>query len=324
MPFLRILALSAGVAAVWLMAPLAAQKPTPLASNSDEIEVLPVQHQVHLVATGGSNITVQVGPQGPLLVDSGNTEATRAVLNAIAGLSDQPPRWIINTSPLLGHIGGNKAIFAVGQPIPGTVGGLGMPIASHEKAVTRLGSGVLGDVPEDMRPFNTFAGEKKTLYVNDESIELLHMAAAITDGDLMVYFRRSDVLATGDIYVTTAYPRFDSRLGGSLAGVISALNRVIDITVPAFNQQGGTAVIPGHGRISNESDVVEYRDMVTIIRDRIATLKRAGRSFDEVVAARPSLEYDGLYGANTGEWTSRMFLEAVYNGVTAAPGEAGR
>ena len=291
---------------------LSAQKPAPLAPDSAEIDVVPVQGNIYLIATGGSNVTVQLGEVGPVLVDSGNAEASDNVIAALRELSDLPPRLVINTSVMLTHIAGNKALLDVGEAMPGMTRALGMPIVGHQNGVDRLALGGLGDVPQDLWPFNTFFGPKKTLFVNGESFEILHQPAAITNGDVMVYFRRSDVLATGDIYDTIGYPRIDASLGGSVQGVIDALNRIIDITVPAFNQQGGTLVVPGHGRISSESDVVEYRDMVTIVRDRVATMVADGLSFEDVLAARPSLEYDGLYGSDTGPWTARRFLETVY------------
>ena len=129
----------------------------------------------------------------------------------------------------------------------------------------------------------------------------------------MVYFRKSDVLVTGSIFDISSYPHFYTDLGGSLQGVIDALNNIIDISIAEFNQQGGTLIIPGRGRLASESDVVEYRDMVTIIRDRVQLMISEGKTFQEVLAARPSLEYDGIYGRNTGEWTTQMFLEAVYD-----------
>ena len=298
--------------ALWAAAGVSAQRPEPPAPDSAEIEVLPVQGNIHLIAAGGSNIAVQVGEVGALLVDSGNPEASEAVVAAVQGLTDMPARYVINTSVLPGHIGGNKAIFDIGTTMPGTSQSLGMPIVGHQNGVNRLATGSLGEVPVDLWPFNTFFGAKKALYVNGESLEILHQPAAITDGDVMVYFRRSDVLVTGDIFDITRYPHFRPELGGSLQGVIDALNRIIDITVPEFNQQGGTLVIPGHGRISSESDVVEYRDMLTIVRDRVQTMIETGLSVEDVVAARPSLEYDGIYGSDTGPWTTRMFLEEVY------------
>jgi cyclase len=299
--------------AVWYAGPVSAQRPTPVASDSAEIDVLPVQGAIHMIVTGGSNIAVQVGEVGALLVDSGNVEASAQVVAAVQNLTDMPVRFVINTSVQPGHLGGNKALFDIGAAMPGTSQSLGMPIVGHQNGVNRLAAGGLGDVPVDLWPFNTFFGLRKTLYVNGESLELLHQPAAISDADVMVYFRRSDVLVTGDVFNTTSYPHFDAAQGGSLQGVIDALNGIIDLTIPAFNQQGGTLVVPGHGRIASESDVVEYRDMLTIVRDRVLAMIEAGLSFEDVVAAQPSLEYDGLYGSESGPWTTRMFLEAVYD-----------
>ena len=143
-----------------------------------------------------------------------------------------------------------------------------------------------------------------------------YQPAAQTDGDVMVFFRGSDVVSAGDVYDTTRYPRFDADAGGSLQGILDALNHIIRITVPAFNQIGGTRVIPGHGRISNESDVVEYRDMATIIRDRIQELVDEGRTLDQIKAAGVTADYDGIYGASSGSWTTELFVEAVYREVS--------
>jgi cyclase len=140
--------------------------------------------------------------------------------------------------------------------------------------------------------------------------------SAHTDGDILVFFRKSDVVVAGDVFVTTSYPVVDTSRGGSVQGVIDALNAIIELTVPERNQMGGTRVIPGHGRICNEADVVDYRDMVTIIRDRVQEMARKGMTLQQIRAARPSLEYDGIYGATTGEWTADMFIETVYREVS--------
>jgi glyoxylase-like metal-dependent hydrolase (beta-lactamase superfamily II) len=161
----------------------------------------------------------------------------------------------------------------------------------------------------DALPTDVYRGQQKDLYFNGEPVVLLHQPAAHTDGDSMVFFRGSDVISTGDIFVTTSYPVIDLDRGGSIQGVIDALNRIIDITVPAALQEGGTLVVPGHGRICDEADVVEYRDMVTIIRDRIADLLKRGRTLEEVKAARPTEDYDPRYGSST------AFVEAVYRSL---------
>jgi len=285
-----------------------AQRPEPLAPDTDEIEVLPVQGSIHMIATGGSNIAVQTGEMGVLIVDAGNLEASENVLSAIRGLSNRPLSQLINTTILPGHIAGNQILHpaGIGPPI------VGMPIFGHTNGLTILASSDLGSLlPYEFWPNSTFFGEDRTLNFNNEGIDMMHVPAAITGGDIMVYFRDSDVLVTGPMFDITGYPKFRPELGGSLQGVIDGLNRIINITIPEFNQQGGTLVIPGHGRIASESDVVEYRDMVTIIRDRVQYMLDEGKSLDDVIAARPALEYDGLYSGES--WTTEMFLEAVYD-----------
>jgi hypothetical protein len=167
-------------------------------------------------------------------------------------------------------------------------------------------------------PTDAFGAPKKTLFVTGEPIEMLHQPAAHTDGDLMVFFRKSDVVAAGDVFVLNSYPVIDVKRGGTLQGVIDALNRLVDIAVPEYNSMGGTRIVPGHGRIANEIDVVEYRDMLTIIRDRIAQLVAEGKTLEQVKAAGVSLDYDGVYGTSTGPWTTDMFLAAAYAELSAS------
>jgi glyoxylase-like metal-dependent hydrolase (beta-lactamase superfamily II) len=164
-------------------------------------------------------------------------------------------------------------------------------------------------------PTETYATRKYELY-DGEGIQVIHMPAAHTDGDSIVYFRRSDVISAGDVFSATTYPVIDHRNGGSVEGVIAALNSIIDLTIPRDKQEGGTYVIPGHGRICDEADVVEYRDMVTIIRDRIADLIQQGKTLDATKAAHPTLDYDGRYDAPGGSWTKEQFIEAIYADLT--------
>jgi len=134
----------------------------------------------------------------------------------------------------------------------------------------------------------------------------------------MVFFRRSDVISTGAIFDATAYPRFDSHRGGGIDGIIEGLNRVLDIAVAGENQEGGTVVIPGRGRLSDETDVANYRDMVTIVRDRVRNMVAKGMSLEQVQRARLTSDYDGLYEAPAGGWTSARFVEAIYRDLSRA------
>jgi len=289
------------------------------------VELLPVQGSVFLISTGSSsNIAAQIDDQGVFLVDSGRLEVSDEVLAQVRKLTSGPIKAIVNTTTDADHIGGNEKLAKTGTPLF-SLAFTDAPqaqIFAHEKALNQISAptGRTSTVPHALWPTDTFAGEKQKIFFNHEPIELLH-APGHTAGDAIVWFRRSDVIATGDAYSTTSYPRFDPSRGGTMQGVLNVLNRVIDIAVAEFNQQGGTRVIPGHGRISNQSDVVEYRDMATIVRDRVRDAMNAGKSLEQIKAAKVTLEYDGLY-SNPG-YTGAMFIEAVYNDLRrAAP--AGR
>jgi cyclase len=292
----------------------------PLSSEtSDDIQVLHVQGNVYLLAGAGGNIAVQVGEDGVLLVDTGSGKVTDKVIAAIHKLSDKPIRFILNTHAHSDHMGGNERLAAAGslnaggraadRPRPGA-----LVIATD--AVLQAVSAQTGPaaMPFGAWPTEGYTGDFKEVFFDGEAIQLFHPRAAHTDGDSLIFFRRSDVIATGDIFVTTSYPVIDR--GGSINGVIAGLNRIIDITIPKDWQEGGTMVIPGHGRLADEADVVEYRDMVTIIRDRIQAMIRKGMTLEQVKAARPTIEYDPRYGSESGPWTTAMFIETVYRNLS--------
>ncbi len=295
----------------------------------DGLEILPVQGNVHLIVGAGSNIAVQIGEEGAFIVDTGGSGQGQRVLAAVSRLTNRPIRFLVNTNADGDHIAGNELIVKSQRgtrgPQPGQGGGaagqnVGVVTVAHENATNRMSTGSEG-VPAltgDALPASTFFTPRKDLFSNGEPVQLLSQPAAHTDGDILVFFRKSDVVAAGDVFVTTSYPVIDSARGGSVQGVIDALNAIIELTVPERNQMGGTRVIPGHGRICNEADVVDYRDMVTIIRDRVQAMAKKGMTLQQIKAARPSLEYDGLYGATTGNWTTDRFLETVYRDVTRA------
>ncbi|MGH9147504.1 MAG: hypothetical protein ACRD1Q_12395, partial [Vicinamibacterales bacterium] len=166
----------------------------------------------------------------------------------------------------------------------------------------------------------TFTAKFKAMYLNGEGIQVIHQPAAHTDGDSVVFFRRSDVVSAGDVFTPDRYPVIDLDRGGRVEGIIAALNRVLAITVPENFQERGTYVIPGHGRLSDEADVVEYRDMVVIIRDRVQNLIKKGSTLEQVKAAKPSRDYDGEYGAAGAD----RFVEAVYHSLAARKSGGGK
>ena len=194
---------------------------------------------------------------------------------------------------------------------------MGATIVAHEAVLNRMSAptGKESPFPPKAWPTITYFTKEKKMFFNGEALEIIHIPNAHTDGDSMVFFRRSDVISTGDLYVTTSFPIVDLDRGGNIQGVLDALNRVIDISVPREKQEGGTYVIPGHGRICDQADLVEYRDMTTIMRDRIQDMVKRGMTLDQVKAARPTLDYDGVYGASTGFWTTDKFVEAVYKSL---------
>jgi cyclase len=287
--------------------------------TTGEIKVLPVQGNVYLLAGAGANIAMQVGEDGVLLVDAGNGKATDQVISAIRKLSNKPIRIIIDTNANPDHMAGNERLAALGRVAGGgrasDSGGPGAMVFAQEAVLAAVSAptGQKAVLPVAAWPTESYP-ESKEVFQNDEAIQLFHVPAAHSDGDSLVFFRRSDVVVTGDIFTTNTYPIIDK--GGSINGVIAGLNRIIEITIPKDWQEGGTMVIPGHGRICDEADVVEYRDMVTIIRDRIQDMLKKGMTLDQVKAARPTLEYDSRYGSDSGPWTTSMFIEAAYRSLS--------
>jgi cyclase len=293
----------------------------PLPSDPAEIQTQKIQGNVYLLAGDGANILVQATDQGVLMVDSGRADLSSKMLEAIRKLSPHAPRWILNTGPDVDHVGGNAAVAnilgssrklaLVNTPFSTAV--QNVEIVASDAVLNRMSA-----LPAEGWPTETYLDDKDEVFFNGEAIEMFHAPAAHTDGDSIVFFRRSDVIATGDLFDTDRYPQIDLARGGSLQGVIDGLNKVIDLAIPEYSDEGGTLVIPGHGRICDEIDVVEYRDMLTIIRDRLAAMIKKNMTLQQVQAARPTMDYDPLYGSTTGSWTTDMFVEAAYKSMTAA------
>lgn len=298
--------------------------------QSSQIDVLHVQGNVYMLVGAGGNIAVQVGNNGSLMVDTGSAQTADqliATLNQLAKpLTSKPLRVILNTHFHPDHTGGNEKARAAGTTITGgnVAGNIqdaaeGAAIHAHENVMKRMSAptGAQAPTPSSGWPTDTYFGELHEVFFNGEAIQMFHPKSAHTDGDSIIFFRRSDVLVAGDIFTTTGYPMIDLQNGGSINGVIDALNFILDLTIPAEKQEGGTMVIPGNGRLCDEADVVEYRDMVTIIRDRVQDLIKKGLTLEQVKAARPTRDYDPVYGSTTGSWTTEMFVEAVYKSLTA-------
>jgi cyclase len=257
---------------------------------------------------------VQIGDEGILVVDTGPATTRDQVLTAIRKLSpDKPIRWILNTSSDAEHTGGNETVSQAGV----TVNGNPAAIVAHENVLARMTE---ENRPITEMPLNTFFEEGRDFPFNGEAVFIQHVPSAHTDGDIFVYFRGSDVIVAGDLFVTTTYPVVQRNAGGGVDGFIDGLNKILDLAVPKFLQEGGTYVIPGHGRVGDEADVLEYRDMVVIIRDRVASLVAEGKTLEQVLATKPALDYDLRYGNDRGAWTSAMFVEAIYRDLQERDG----
>jgi glyoxylase-like metal-dependent hydrolase (beta-lactamase superfamily II) len=323
--------LAAGASAALLTA-------QPLAQPADEVHVQRIRNNVFMLVVGGANVTVQVeaivsaedhdsiygGDRGVLVVDSGSAPLGAPLLAAIRALSKGPLRYVINTSADGDHAGGNAALAKAGAVVQGAQGGgsattgrTPLMLLAHENVLKRMSArtGEQAPTPLDAWPTDTFLKDKE-LFFNGESIQILHQPAAHSDGDSLVYLRRSDVISAGEIFSTVTFPKIDASRGGHVQGVIDGVLRILDLAIPGEKEEAGTMIVPGHGRLCDEADVEFYREMVTIVHDRVQAMAAKGMLLAQVEAARPALEYERRY--STPEWTAAMFVEAVYNDVRRA------
>ena len=268
-----------------------------------------------LVGSGG-NITVQIGAEGVLVIDTQYAELSDKILAKIRELSDKPLRYIINTHHHGDHVGGNENIKNAGFTLSGgnvgaalSTAGEGATIVAHENVLLNLASDE--NVSTELWPTLTYFSDKKDIFFNGEGVRIIHQPNAHTNGDSIIFFRKSDVITTGDAYITSFYPFIDMSSGGTLQGFIDASNAIIDLIIPEYGQDGGTLVIPGHGRLSDIGDVINWREMLTIVRDRIKDMKDRGMSLEEVLAAKPTRDYDPRW-AGQGIFSTENFVTAAY------------
>ena len=281
-------------------------------------EVLRIRPNFYVIFGAGGNIAVQTGSTGVVLVNTGKAEASDRVLEAIRKITDQPIRYIINTGADADDVGGNAALSKAGLNIlpPGPA-----TILAAQQVLLRMSAptGKTALFPEDAWPTESFAEKRRDLYLNQEGIFIYRVSSAHSDGDSVVLFRGSDVVVTGEIIDTNRFPVIDVTKGGSIQGEIDALNQILDISVrplPFFYQGGGTYIVPGNGRIYDYIDLVDYRDMVVVVRDTVDDMIHRGMTLAEIKAAHPAKAYEGRYGATSGSWTTDNFVEAVYKGLT--------
>jgi cyclase len=297
--------------------------------SSADLDVVPVRSDFYMIAGAGGNVAVQIGPAGVILVDTGSAPMADAVLAAIRRLTDRPIRYVITTSADVDHVGGNDKLSKAGQTILGHQGSSGVSeevytsggaasVLAHENVFTSM-SAPGSPFPFAAQPTKTYAGRSYPMYLNGDGIQVIHMPAAHSDGDSIVFFRRADVIVSGDIVDTTRFPRIDVAKGGSIQGEIAALNGLLEMMIPPFPlrwRDERTYLIPGHGFIADYGDVVEYRNVVTIVSDRIADMVAKGMTLEQVKAADPAKGFRKRYGSDSGVWTTDMFVEAVFNGLS--------
>jgi len=287
-----------------------------------EVETLHVQGQVHMIAGAGGNIAVQAGGDGVLLVDTGYEQMSGKVLAALRKLSDKTIRTIINTTLMDSHTGGNAVLVKEGR-LNQAGPGLGQrpneaDLIGHSGLLLLMTEAGRDKIAAERWPPSVFSGKQKDLYSNDEPVVIMHVANAVTEGDSMVWFRKSDVVVSGEIFNHASFPLIDVAHGGTINGIIEGLNTMLEIMVPKHNQEGGTMVIPGYGRIGDEHDVLEYRDMLTIIRDRVQAALDKKMTLAQVKAMKPSPTYEYELRFNRDPaWTAEMFVEAIYGNLSA-------
>jgi glyoxylase-like metal-dependent hydrolase (beta-lactamase superfamily II) len=308
--------------------PQAQPRREPAAAASD-LEVLQVRENFYVIAGAGGHIAVQIGDDGVVVVDAGSAARAEAVVAAIKRITPRPIRYVINTGADADHVSGNEIVAKAGQTLFTATGSIALPgdyiggaasILAAEPVLLRMSAptGQTAPFPAGALPTETFDHPRKYMYLNGEGLEILWQPSAHTDGDSIVFFRRSDVVVAGDILDTTRFPVIDVARGGSINGEIAALNRIVDLAIPSVpivSREAGTVVIPGHGHLCDQLDVVEYRDMVTIVRDRVRDLMAAGMTLDQVKSASPARGYTRRYGGEGTSWTTNDFVEAVFRSL---------
>ena len=301
------------------------------AAEGDSLDVVKIRANFYLIAGAGGNIGVQIGSDGIVLVDAGKEASSKQVLEALRKITDLPIRYIINTGADADHVSGNGRLSKAGLTIftnllgnaalaAAMTNGGGASIMAHDSVLRRMSAptGKTAAYPTESWPNEAFFQKRKAIRMNEEAIEVMYQPAAHSDADSMVFFRGSDVVVAGDIIDTTRFPVIDLANGGSIQGEIDALNRLIDLAVaptPFIYKGVGTYVIPGHGRVCEQQDVVEYRDMVVIVRDNIADLMKQGRTLDQIKEASPALAYERQYGTPPG--ATSVFIESIYKSISA-------
>ncbi len=278
--------------------PLAAQQPP----AEVKIETHKIADNLYMLLGEGGNIGVTVGADGVAIIDDQFDRMVPKIRSAVALLSAQPIRFVINTHWHSDHTGGNAAL-----------GRAGSVIVAHDnvrkrmsvESVSALSGRTTPPAPAEALPIVTF-DRAVTMHLNGDALEVLHVANAHTDGDAIIRFRNANVVHMGDVFFNGLYPFIDSGSGGTIDGVIAAADKVLALA------DDRTKIIPGHGPLSSKADLQAYRDMLATVRDRIVKLVRAGKTQEQVLAAQPTREFDAKWGngfMKPDVWVGRLYVE---------------
>jgi len=281
------------------------------AQATQDLEVIPVQGNVYMLQTAaaGGNVGVLPGPDGVFLVDNQVPNLAEGVVRGVRRITDEPIRFVINTHVHIDHIGGNELMAGMGATIIAQENVHGRMLRALR--IPRGGGRSMPQPAEAARPVLTF-GETATFRMNGEEVRVFHVPPAHTDGDAFVYFVDSDVLHTGDVFRTNMYPIVDVYNGGTVAGMIEAMQIAVDLAGP------DTKVIPGHGfGFTDRDGLIEFLDMLTDVRDTIRDMVAEGLWLEEVLEAGPTAAYDARW-RGTESWTERDLIPIIYSEVGGA------
>ena len=255
-------------------------------SSADEIQTVEVTKDIFMLTGKGGNIGLSVGSSGVLLIDDKYAPASENILIAIAKKTNAPVRFVINTHWHGDHTGGNE-----------NMGKAGAVIVAHDNVRKAMSKDQFIEVfnmkapasPKIALPVITFA-DAITFHWNDDTIEVTHVAPAHTDGDSVIYFKQANVIHAGDAFFNKMYPFIDVSTGGSIAGMISATDKLLILA------NDKTKIIPGHGPLADKGELQVYRDMLVTMKKRISDLKNSGKTRDDVIAAKPTADFDLAWG----------------------------
>ena len=282
-------------------------------ANGD-LNVVRIRQNFYMIVGDGENIGVQIGRDGVVVVNAGTEAGAVGLVAAVKKITPLPIRYVIDTNSDAEVVGGNAAVAAAGVTFFRPPKGPGAEIFARANVLERLAQ--TSGFPTAGWPTDTYLGKFRSFYFNGEPIAVTHARAA--DSDSFVFFRRSDIVMAGDVMDKTRFPVINLADGGSIDGEIDALNDLMEIAVPPsplVYDYDGTYVIPSHGRVCDQWEVVDYRDMIVIIRDTVADMIKHHMTLKQIEAAKPAKAYP-QYGSSTGAWTTNMFIEAIYKDLS--------